>query len=246
MNSYSSKVPLLDFAAMALRPTNLLLPFGRSERARNLGHRLGRKKEKGSGTVPHRSREAFDQKSAVHVTLRFSAQVPSLRARHRFRCVREAFVRFRSVELDKDNGFRLVHFNVLGNHAHLIVEADSREALSIGMRKLAHSISRRLNARSVERSGGSLDPRDATPLSERPGWLGRVFCERYHAHRLLSAREIENALSYVLSNAQKHFGSECGPDVFSSAVDTGATLPAKLFLLNRAYGRWRAAAVATR
>lgn len=180
------------------------------------------------------------EKSAVHVTLRFSRRVPSMRSRHRFGAVSEAFVKFRAVALSSNDSFRLVHFNVLGNHVHLIVEAGSQQALSLGMRKLAHSISRRLNARSVERAGGSLDPRGNTPLSARPGWLGRVFADRYHAHCLASARETENAVSYVLQNAQRHFGRPVsGPDIFSSVGDNEATLTAELFLLRRAYGRWR-------
>jgi len=114
----------------------------------------------------------------------------------------------------------LVHFAVLGDHIHLVVEADSKRALSRGMQKLTMSMSRRLNALSVRRHAGNLRPRGA--LSVRPGWVGKVFGQRYHARRLRTPTETRNAIAYVLFNADRHFGSRQGgpavPDPYSSAA----------------------------
>jgi REP element-mobilizing transposase RayT len=239
-----------------------LLPFGRAEQAKNRGVRLGRPPKPGS--VSHQAREALPKQSVLHVTLSASRNVPNLRARFRFNDLKEAFAKFRQVELEEGNGFRLVHYNVLGDHLHLIVEADSKEALAKGMRKLNHSISRRLNRSSVLRAGGSMHPLDKTPFSKRPGWLGRIFAARYHAHRLKSAGEIANAVRYVMQNSQKHFGQhyfrqrnawptmitpwsrptrESLPrlDAFSSANDAvGETIVrADSYLVRRAFFRWR-------
>jgi REP element-mobilizing transposase RayT len=239
---------------MSRQTKHVLLPFGRTERAKNRGVRLGRPPKPGS--VSHQTRQVLPKKSVLHVTLSASAKVPNLRAGFRFNDIKEAFAKFHEVEIGKGNSFRLVHYNVLGDHLHLVVEADSREALSNGMRKLNHSISRRLNRSSVLRAGGTLNPRDKTPLSKRPGWLGRVFAARYHARRLKSAPEIDNVVRYVLRNGQKHFGHGAARRVaqgsgqllarletFSSVnVEAKDTVSeAHSFLVRRAFGRWREA-----
>jgi REP element-mobilizing transposase RayT len=97
-------------------------------------------------------------------------------------------------------GFRLVHFNVLGNHLHLICEADDRRALSRGVQGLAIRIARNVNRVTGRR--------------------GKLFAERYHLHVLETPREVRNALVYVLRNGVRHGVSPAGPffDVYSSAV----------------------------
>jgi hypothetical protein len=97
-------------------------------------------------------------------------------------------------------GFRLVHFNVLGNHLHLICEADDRRALSRGVQGLAIRIARNINRAAGRR--------------------GKLFAERYHLHVLETPREVRNALLYVLRNGVRHGASPAGPffDIFSSAL----------------------------
>jgi REP element-mobilizing transposase RayT len=143
------------------------------------------------------------EKTAVHVTLRVRSHVPSLRSRRRFAAVVAAFRKF-GASVD---GFRLVHFAVLSNHLHFVVEVDSKRALSLGMQKIGHSISRRLNALSVRASGGRISTKSGVAYSQARGWLGRVFAERYHAHVLASATEMAHAVRYVRNNAEQHFGA---------------------------------------
>jgi hypothetical protein len=79
---------------------------------------------------------------------------------------------------------RIVHFNLLANHLHLTVEADSAEALAHGMQGLMVRLARRIN-RLFERSG-------------------TLFADRYHARGLTTPTEVRNALRYVLLNEAHH------------------------------------------
>jgi hypothetical protein len=105
--------------------------------------------------------------------------VPSLRT---VRLVREVEHTFAA---SRERGeFRLVHYWLQGNHAHLIVEADSESALGRGMKALGARLARAVN-RVFKRSGP-------------------VLADRYHVHVLRTPREVRNALAYVLLNARRH------------------------------------------
>jgi putative transposase len=81
-------------------------------------------------------------------------------------------------------GMRVVHFSVQGNHLHLIVEAEGRDALSKSMKGLAVRV--------------------AVGLNRLAGRRGTVFADRYHVHVLATPREVANTLRYVLENHRKH------------------------------------------
>ncbi len=196
-------------------PLQGVLPLGRKERVQNRQWREraqgkkvrpgpGRPKSKGPVGVSHQMRQELRPRSALHVTLRVTNRVPNLRARRRYAVIRNAFVKFCKQE---DLGFRLVHFAVLSNHVHFVVEADSKRALSMGMQKLNHSISRRLNALSL-REHGQTQSTKAGDYSALPGWLGRVFSDRYFAHLLKTPSEIKNAIKYVRGNAERHYAHD--------------------------------------
>ena len=80
--------------------------------------------------------------------------------------------------------FRLVHYSLQDDHAHLIVEASDREALGRGMKSLAS-----LFAFAVNRGLGR---------------TGKVLADRYHLRILTCPRQVRNALAYVLLNARRH------------------------------------------
>src|SRR5688572_12186165 len=211
---------------MAIRvPRQAVLPFGPRERVVNRQIRQraegvkvrpgpGRPKGSKTGRVAHRARARIGEKTAVHVTLRLSRKAPGLRARRPYAAMKAAFAKFRA-----GAAFRVVHFAVLGNHVHVIVEADGRRALSAGMKSLCHSISRRINALSVRMAGGEVK-RNAGGYAKAKGWIGRVFSERYHAHVLATRTEMANALQYVFTNADRHFNRKAPsterPDPFTS------------------------------
>lgn len=165
-------------------------------RARTWGGRREKAGRKRGRRVSHARRPALRRRSALHVTVRLVQGVGRLR---RFRLVpvlRRVFVG----SAQKD-GFRLCQFSIQGNHVHLIVEADSKAALSSGMRGFNIRLGRRLN-RAFGRSG-------------------RVVDDRYHTALLTSPRQARAALCYVIQNALRH-GERLDPqwgrvDPFSSA-----------------------------
>jgi REP element-mobilizing transposase RayT len=127
----------------------------------------------------------------VLVTLRVAGHVWNLRSSRCYRAVKRAFLKSRG-----RFGLRLIEFAVMGNHLHLIVEADSNEALSQGMQGLGIRIAKALN--------------------RVMGRRGRVFDDHYHSRLLRTPAELVNAIAYVLGNAEHHYGNP-RTDPFSSA-----------------------------
>jgi hypothetical protein len=138
----------------------------------------GRKPAPGA-RILHRSREGFGASQACHVTLKMRPEVPSLRS---VRLVRE--LEFSFAKLRRRRDFRLVHYALQGNHAHLIVEATDPEALGRGMKALGARLARAVN-RTFQRKGP-------------------VLADRYHLRVLRTPREVRSALAYVLLNARRH------------------------------------------
>jgi REP element-mobilizing transposase RayT len=151
----------------------------------------GRKPKGAKALVSHAARPSFERPAPAHVTLRVCDDVPSLRSARRFAVIRRCFEAARGL-----HGMRLVEFSVLGNHLHLVVEADSKRALSIGMLGLCTRLARRLNA-FLRRAG-------------------KLFADHYHA-RLLRSPTVWRAIRYVLGNAEHHY-RERRIDPFSSAA----------------------------
>ncbi len=105
--------------------------------------------------------------------------VPSLRTVRLVREVERSFAK-----ACERGAFRLLHYSLQGNHAHLIVEADNERALGRGMKALGARLARAVN-RVFRRSGP-------------------VLADRYHMRVLRTPREVRNALAYVLLNARRH------------------------------------------
>ena len=127
----------------------------------------------------HRSRDPFRRLTPAHVTLRAVEGLPSLRTVRIVREIERTFARGCA-----RSGFRLVHYSLQGNHAHLIVEAQDPDTLGRGMIALGTRL-----ARAVNRVAGR---------------SGRVLADRYHVRLLPTPREVRNALRYVLLNARRH------------------------------------------
>ena len=180
----------------------------------------GRKpKAPGRPGVSHRRRPTLTGQHPVHITLRVHEDVPNLR-RNAFHVVLIDALRASS---DRD-GFRICQFVVMGNHLHLLVEADSTRHLARGVQSLTIRLAHRIN-RAAKR-------------------FGRFFADRYHAHVLRTPTEVHHALSYVLLNQRKHEAERSSyvprvfsADAFSSAAwfDGWATPPANVSNLRRAH-----------
>jgi putative transposase len=150
----------------------------------------GRKPAGARAGVAHVLRPTLAPRFPVHATWRMSEGVWNLRTRRCFSVLQRAMyagaVRF---------GFRLVHYSVMGNHVHLIVEAPDRRALSRAMKGLGVRMARALN-RVMKRSG-------------------RVVGDRYYARILRTPSEVKRARNYLLTNARHHYG-HATPDPFAS------------------------------
>ena len=140
--------------------------------------------------------------AAVHVSIQMANHVWNLRSERSFRVLHAALSALRN-----HPGFSIVHFDILGNHLHLIVEVDGAAALESGMRSLSVRLARGLNAMM--------------------GRKGKVLGDRYFAHVLRTPTEVRNAVRYVLGNFSSH-AARCGEpgspddgwvDPYSSAGD---------------------------
>jgi putative transposase len=150
------------------------------------------RKPSGRRRVPHVRRAVHDGRCPVHVTLRASDGIPSLRRGDIFVVVRAAFA-----EASCDR-FRLLHYSVQRDHVHLLVEADESNALRRGVQGLTIRAAKAVN-RALCRHG-------------------TVWADRYHARGLPTPREVRHALIYVLQNWRKHFVGVRGFDPRSSAA----------------------------
>jgi REP element-mobilizing transposase RayT len=139
----------------------------------------GRKPGPGGPGVPHRTRPALAARFPVHVTYRLVRGLPSARRPTLFREMRTAFAAGRA-----RFGGRLCHFNVQGNHLHLVVEANDRDSLRRAMQGLAIRLARAIN--------------------RVLGRTGKVFADRYHMRILRTPAEVRNALHYVVENCWEH------------------------------------------
>src|SRR5688572_25933590 len=153
----------------------------------------GRKPNGARSGVSHLARPELKARHPVHVTMRVLPEICSLR--HIHRSVKQALIagcgkRTGSREqAGSDNNahtsFRLIHFAILSNHLHLIVEAEETRALSRGLKGLAIRI-----AWAVNRAMGRK--------------RGKVFSDRYHGRVLKTPRETNAALLYVMNNYRRH------------------------------------------
>jgi putative transposase len=152
--------------------------------------------------VSHLRRPAFEKVTPTHVTLRVANDIPNLRSSRRFAVIRRCFSRAR-----QNRNLRLVEFSVLGDHLHLIVEADDSKALSRGMQGLCVRLAHALNV-ALERHG-------------------RVFADHFHSRLLGSPAAVVNAIRYVLENAASHYGRAIAGDAFSSEAEDNAEVLVK-------------------
>ncbi len=145
----------------------------------------GRKPKGKSPGGRHAARPEHDRRHPVHVTLRVVGSASGLRRKDVYLAVREA-----TIVTAKREDFRIVHLSIQRDHIHLIVEAESKKALSNGVRGFAISAARQVNKAITARGG---DRR-----------TGTVIDGRYHARALTSPRAVRNAIAYCLCNWRHH------------------------------------------
>jgi putative transposase len=112
---------------------------------------------------------------------------------HGFRCQRILFAFAKAIAKANQRAlrpgeYRIVQFSIQGNHVHLLVEAEDRDALRSGSQGLAIRFARAFN-RVFQRSG-------------------KVWAERHDRRSIRSPRQLRNVLVYILQNHRKHLPSK--------------------------------------
>lgn len=154
--------------------------------------KLGRPRKHDPG-VAHVRRPPHAARFPLHVTLPFEKSVYNLRSRRCFKVIEKAFWGAMA-----RSSARIVHFSVLGNHIHLIMEAADRETLGLAMRSLGVRLGKNLN-RVMRRAG-------------------RVVGDRYLARVLETPSQVRRAVRYVLRNFEQH-AAGWGEPVSAAFVD---------------------------
>jgi REP element-mobilizing transposase RayT len=161
-----------------------------------LARRRGRPRKRGKHDPDHVTRPEVIARHPVHVVLRVTRDIGTLRTRHAYRAIRGAIATCAA-----RTAYRVIHASLQSNHLHLLVEADDKLALSRGMQGFAISAAKRLN-RELRRRRGA------------------VFAFRYHATPITSPTQARNAIAYVLNNWRRHKNDARAPyriDPYSSA-----------------------------
>ena len=172
------------------------LPFRQHGGARR---GAGRKPNGDTAGVSHLTRAALASRFPVHATAKLARGLPRLRQRKEYTALRAAFAK----GCDRF-GFRLVHYAVLNDHLHLVVEATDRQALARGMQGLMIRVAKALNRLWSRR--------------------GTVFADRYHDRILKTPREVRGVLAYVMHNAFQHAREGTSPRV-NAPLDTFTSGP---------------------
>jgi REP element-mobilizing transposase RayT len=119
--------------------------------------------------TPHRAREPHTPKYPVHVVLRRAKGLPSMASPRVLDLLRD------HAEAVSNDEFRVLFAGAQADRVHLVVEADSAEAMTKGMWALTIRIARGFNK-----------------LRER---AGKVWDDRYRATALRSVEELSDALA---------------------------------------------------
>jgi len=138
------------------------------------------------------------------VTVRGRRDVPSLRTVAVVRAFR------RSLAQTSERGdFRVAHYSLQGDHAHLIVEARSKRALANGMNSIGARLARAVNRVTARR--------------------GPVLDGRYHHRVPGTPREVRRALAYALLNARRHLQKQGRRTILPSRVPFDPASSARWF-----------------
>jgi REP element-mobilizing transposase RayT len=148
----------------------------------------------------HVARPAVNSRHPQHVTFTVVDEIAPLRTRDMYAAVK------RAIGISQDETFRIVHHSVQGNHIHLVVEANDKDALADGMKSFLCSFTKGVN-RAMKRKG-------------------RVVADRYHVVPITNVTALRNTLRYVMNNWRHHAQStrncaglyEGRLDPYSSAI----------------------------
>ena len=98
----------------------------------------------------------------------------------------------------RNAGLKVIHFALVSNHIHFIVEADNNEDLSKGMRSFLISFAMKVN-NSLKRKGS-------------------LFVDRFNMEVIRIPKRMRHLLSYVFKNNSKHQKKKFATDPYSSLI----------------------------
>ena len=142
------------------------------------GARKGSGRPRTTQQRAHLKRPDLNGRHPLHVTWKLKQGLPSLRRRDVFSALRAA------VKTARKNDLKIVHFAILSNHLHLIVETSDRPSLSRALQSLGISLAKRINVLT--------------------GGKGAIFLDRYHLEILSTPTQVRNAIHYVMTNEPLH------------------------------------------
>ena len=160
------------------RHIQLNLESARRPERKHGGWRPGAGRKRGGNTVPHSTRPDAPARFPQLVTFRLIKGAPFIATDLLIRHIHGV------VAKSQRGWFRIIEFNVLGNHIHLIVEVADKYALARGAQGFAVRFARLINTVSCRR--------------------GRLFDHRYHARALKTPRQVRYAVRYVLLKRKHH------------------------------------------
>jgi REP element-mobilizing transposase RayT len=160
------------------RRIQLSLEQARKPDGRHGGWRPNAGRPRQAGTISHAARASLNPRFPEHVTLRIAPDVGSIARDWLMPQLRECIRRAHTPS------FRIVEFNVLANHLHLITEASDKDARARGIQGFTVRVARRMNS-ALKRSG-------------------KFFAHRYHVRPLTNPTQVRHALRYVLQSRKHH------------------------------------------
>ena len=155
---------------------------------------------------PHFARPLIKRATPIHINWHLNKKLKDLNIR-----TKDFFKLFRhAVKTARKKGLHIIHYSLMDNHIHLIVEATTNKLLSTALQSFALSLSKLVK----NRMNGSIK---------------RLWDDRYFMRLLLSPREVKIALEYVLKNPHKKFKTSTIFDGYSSILAMKKALRKKIF-----------------
>lgn len=155
------------------------------------GKRRGAGRPSRSGRVNHMKRAKVNFQKPLHITMKLASKNWSLRCGDMYGVFK------RNSERAKRFGLNIVHYSLLKDHLHLIVEVKDNKTLALAMRSFASGMAKGIRAFI--------------------GGRGEVFNGRFHMRAIENPTQMRNTVIYVLQNQAKHQGVIDHFDQYSSA-----------------------------
>ena len=145
-----------------------------------------------SGKIAHIPRPNLNSKTPVHINIKVRKDIPNLRRKSIYKMLKIG------VKKARIKGLKVIHFALVSNHLHLIIEADGNKELAQGMRSFLISFAMNIN-NSLKRRGS-------------------LFVDRYNMEVIKVPRRMRYLLSYVFKNNSQHQKRKFTTDPYSSLI----------------------------